>query len=270
VHHLPAPAYLSIAECCLAPFRLGLTATLERQDGREGELTELVGPVVYEKTITELSGEFLASYDVVRLVVQLSAEEQAAYDGARKRFLDFVASRQIRLGGPQGWQGFLRASARSEEGRAAFRAYREYRNIAHGTERKLDLLVGLLAEEKGRRTIIFTHDNATAYRISRELLIPCISHQTEVRERRAFLEAFEAGRVRAIVTSRVLNEGVDLPAAEVAIVLSGTGTVREHVQRLGRILRPSEGKFAVLYEVVAAGTAELGTSDRRRRHDAYR
>jgi superfamily II DNA or RNA helicase len=91
-----------------------------------------------------------------------------------------------------------------------------------------------------------------------------------MKERRAILDAFEDGTLPTIVTSRVLNEGVDMPAAEVAIVLSGTGTVREHVQRLGRILRPQEGKQAVLYEVVAADTAEVRTSQRRRNHDAYR
>ena len=68
----------------------------------------------------------------------------------------------------------------------------------------------------------------------------------------------------------MLNEGVDLPAADVAVVLSGTSTVREHVQRLGRILRPQEGKQAVLYELVAADTAEQFSSRRRRDHDAYR
>jgi superfamily II DNA or RNA helicase len=73
-----------------------------------------------------------------------------------------------------------------------------------------------------------------------------------------------------MVTSRVLNEGVDIPAAEIAVVLSGTGTVREHVQRLGRILRPMKGKQAVLYELVAKDTAEEYTSQRRRRHDAYK
>jgi superfamily II DNA or RNA helicase len=79
-----------------------------------------------------------------------------------------------------------------------------------------------------------------------------------------------AGELRCITTSRVLNEGVDLPAAEVAIVVSGTSTVREHVQRLGRILRPSEGKQAMLYELVAEGTTESMASERRREHDAYR
>ncbi len=73
-----------------------------------------------------------------------------------------------------------------------------------------------------------------------------------------------------MVTSKVLNEGVNVPEANVAIVLSGSGSVREHVQRLGRILRKAENKRAVLYELVAAGTAEERTSDKRREHVAYR
>ena len=81
---------------------------------------------------------------------------------------------------------------------------------------------------------------------------------------------FNEGTLPVLVTSRVLNEGVDLPSAAVAIVMSGTSTVREHVQRLGRILRPSEGKMAVLYELVAQDTTEEMTSKRRRRHNAYK
>lgn len=270
VHHLPAPAWLAAAESFLAPARLGLTATWEREDGREDELREILGPVVYRKEITELEGEYLADYETVRLTVRLSAEEQAAYDAARATFTDFVRRHRIPLGAPNGWQVFLRRTAQSASGRAAFKAYRESRRIAHGTERKLEVLAQILREERGRPAIVFTNDNATAYRISRELLLPCISHQTDVKERRFLLEGFEQGLFPAIVTSRVLNEGVDLPAAEVAVVLSGSGTVREHVQRLGRILRPGQGKQAVLYEVVAAGTAEERTSQRRRRHSAYR
>jgi superfamily II DNA or RNA helicase len=74
----------------------------------------------------------------------------------------------------------------------------------------------------------------------------------------------------AVVTSKVLNEGVDIPAANVAVVISGSASVREHVQRLGRILRPQNGKHAVLYELVTARTAETSTSARRRDHSAYR
>lgn len=83
------------------------------------------------------------------------------------------------------------------------------------------------------------------------------------------LDAFATGELPTLVTSRVLNEGVDMPEAEVAIVVSGTGTVREHVQRLGRILRPQKGKRAILYELVAADTTEVHASARRRNHAAY-
>jgi superfamily II DNA or RNA helicase len=127
-----------------------------------------------------------------------------------------------------------------------------------------------VADEWGRRTIIFTNDNDTAWRISQRLLAPCITHHTDTKERRAWLDAFGAGEIHVLVTSRVLNEGVDLPSAEVAIVVSGTGTVRESVQRLGRILRPGPDKQAVLYELVTEGTTETRTSERRREHDAYR
>jgi superfamily II DNA or RNA helicase len=270
VHHLPAPAYMLAAECAMAPFRLGLTATYERPDDGHEDLEHSLGPVVYRKGITELAGHVLADYETVRLTVHLSEEEQLRYTELRSQFTSFVGRKRIPLGRPGGWQTFLRHAGRSKEGRAAFKAYRESRAIAHGTETKLDLLATLLTEEAGRRTLIFTDDNATAYRISREFLVPCISHHTDLKERRAILEAFGTGELPTIVTSRVLNEGVDLPAAEIGIVLSGSGTVREHVQRLGRILRPGKDKQAVLYEVVAANTAEERTSARRRRHDAYR
>jgi superfamily II DNA or RNA helicase len=270
VHHLPAPGYLTAAMASLAPCRLGLTATWEREDGREDELVDVLGEVVYRREITELSGAWLAEYETVRLEVTLGDDERERYDAARKIFTSFIGRHRIPLGSPNGWRVFLRHASRSRSGRQAFKAYQESRRIAHGTEQKLDVLGTLLDEEQGRRTLIFTHDNATAYRVSREFLVPCITHQTDTRERRELLGAFESGELPVLATSRVLNEGVDLPAAEVAIVLSGTGTVREHVQRLGRILRPGDGKQAILYEVVAAGTSEVRASARRRSHDAYR
>ena len=269
VHHLPAPAYLEAAQSAMAPFRLGLTATYEREDGREDLLDEPLGPVVFRRNISELSGEYLAEYEVVRLSVQLSAEEATAYQEARQTYRDFIRSQGISMRGPGGWHRFLSAAARSKAGRAAFKAYQTYKRIAHGTERKLDLLATILDEERGRRAIIFTHDNATAYRVSREFLVPCITHQTDLKERKGYLAGFQDGSLPILVTSRVLNEGVDLPAAEVGIVLSGTGTVREHVQRLGRILRPQDGKQAILYELVTKDTTEEFTSQRRRRHEAY-
>jgi len=270
VHHLPGPAFSAAAECMLAPFRLGLTATLERPDGEHERLVDLVGAVVYRREITDLAGDFLAEYHTERLSVHLSAADRAAYEEARHTFRDFVDSRGLRLGGRGGWGSFLRAAASSRDGRRALRAWRTSREILHGASAKLRVLEELLRVHHDRRVIVFTNDNATVYRISRSLLLPAITHQTDVKERRRLLTAFQDGSLPVLVTSRVLNEGVDLPAADVAVVLSGTGTVREHVQRLGRILRKREGKQAILYELVVAESVEERTSDRRREHVAYK
>jgi superfamily II DNA or RNA helicase len=270
VHHLPGPSYSGAAEACLAPFRLGLTATLERTDGQHEGLLDWVGPVVYRKSIKELSGDFLAEYTTEIVKVALSPEEQEAYEAARSAFRTFCASRGLRLGGPGGWGRFLREAARSNEGRRALAGWRESRRILQGNEAKLGVLEHLLRKHVDRRCIVFTNDNDTVYTISRRLLLPAITHQTDVKERRRYLEAFSTGELPVLVTSRVLNEGVDLPSADIAIVLSGTGTVREHVQRLGRILRRREGKQALLYELVVEGSAEENTSKRRRNHEAYR
>lgn len=269
VHHLPGPSVSQAAVCSLAPFRLGLTATLEREDGQHTMLERLVGPVVYQRGITELSGLYLADYTIEHIEVPLTEEEGLAYAEARETYEIFVRSRGIRTGSRGGWQHFLREAARSREGRAAFAAWRESRRLVHASEAKLAVLSELLRRHADGRALIFTSDNATVYDISRRLLVPAITHKTPMAERKALLSAFADGDIRVLATSRVLNEGVDLPSADVAIVLSGTSTVREHVQRLGRILRKKEGKQAVLYELVAAGTVELRASERRRQHEAY-
>lgn len=269
-HHLPSPAYLLAAEASIAPWRLGLTATLERADGREALLDERVGPVVYARSIKELAGSHLAEYETVRLAVQLTPDEASRHSAARETYRAFVRSSGIYMGSPEGWGRFVMLSSRSREGRRAFRAYREQKDIATASEGKLEVLEGLLRQHGKDRVLVFTQDNETVYRISRRFLIPALTHQTDVKERRELLARFREGRYPALVTSRVLNEGVDVPEANVAVVLSGSGSVREHVQRLGRILRRREGKRATLYEVVTAGTGEEHTSARRRAHEAYR
>ena len=152
----------------------------------------------------------------------------------------------------------------------AMAAYRRQRELAFTAPAKLTYLEHLLSIHARDRAIVFSQDNATAYGVSRRFLLPCITHQTKVKERSAILRGLSSGTYNAVVTSRVLNEGVDVPDANVAVVLSGSGSVREHVQRLGRVLRRREGKRAVLYELVTRGTVETRTSDRRREHSAYR
>ncbi len=148
-------------------------------------------------------------------------------------------------------------------------SHHEDRKIAMGTQSKLRALEAILKNHAHDRVIIFTHDNDTAYTISQEFLIPCITHQTDVKERKHILDAFSSGHYRFLATSKVLNEGVNVPEANVAVILSGSGSIREHVQRLGRILRKRQGKQATLYEVVTKGTVEEYQSKRRTQHDAY-
>jgi superfamily II DNA or RNA helicase len=268
-HHLPGPTYAQAAEMSIAPFRLGLTATPERDDGGEVRLDQLIGPLVYRREITELAGRFLADYDTVTLRVHLSEEEREAYAREREIYRGFVQEEGIKLGGKAGWRRFLQHTCKSERGRRAFLAYRAQRAIAQASEAKLRLLETLLHHHREERVIVFTSDNETVYKISRRFLIPAITHQTKAKERYETLQRFSDGSLPYLVTSRVLNEGVDVPEASVGIVLSGSGSVREHVQRLGRILRRGEGKRATLYEVVAEDTGEEQTSQRRRQHGAY-
>jgi len=269
-HHLPAEAYSLAAQQCLAPFRLGLTATLERADGREALLSNLVGPVVYRKEIVELSGEYLADYDTECVALKLSPSERAEYEAERAVYTGFLRSQGIRMSNPQGWMEFVQRSARGAAGRRAMQAYRRQRELALAAPAKLDYLEHLLHMHRRDLTLVFTQDNATAYEISRRFLVPAITHQTKVSERSEILQRFGKGEYGVVVTSKVLNEGVDVPEANVAVIISGSGSVREHVQRLGRILRQREGKRARLYELVSANTTETFTSERRRDHAAYR
>ena len=144
------------------------------------------------------------------------------------------------------------------------RAHRDARRIAHATPGKLRTLGMIFANHPSAKTVIFTEDNATAYEVSQRFLIPCLTHQTAIKERQAFLDGFKAGSYTAIVTSNVLNEGVDVPDASVGVILSGSASAREFVQRLGRILRRGDGKQAILYEVIAKETREERVADRRR------
>jgi superfamily II DNA or RNA helicase len=269
-HHLPGPAYALAARAAVAPFRLGLTATPERADGRHADYDALCGPIVYRKDIVDLSGGYLAPYETVRLTVELGPDDRRAHDEARGTYRDFVARNGIRMSSPSGWSDFIIRSARSDDGRRAMAAYQRQREIAFAAPAKLDYVGLLLDRHRDDRLLLFTQDNATAYALSRRFLIPIITHETRVRERSEILAGLADGSYGAVVTSKVLNEGVDIPDANVAVVVSGSASVREHVQRLGRILRARAGKHALLYELVTANTAETFTSARRRDHSAYR
>jgi superfamily II DNA or RNA helicase len=132
-------------------------------------------------------------------------------------------------------------------------------------DRKLERLADLLERHRDDRIIVFTAHTELVYRISERFLIPAITAETGAAERREVLERFREGTYGRVVAANVLDEGVDVPDANVAVVLSGSGSEREFTQRLGRILRPkADDGRAVLYEIVSAETAEERVAARRR------
>jgi len=268
-HHLPGPSYAEAANAGLAPFRLGLTATPERADGADDMLPALIGPTVYRLDISEAAGEFLAPYEARVVSVNLTPEEEERYRTCREEYRRFVAERGISMSGPDGFRRFLFEAGKTPEGWQAARAFREQKRIMQAPAAKFRLLEELLARHAADRILIFTADNATVYHIARTYLVPAMTNQTKPKERKGILAKFHSGEYSVVVTCQVLNEGVDVPAANVGIVLSGTGSTTENVQRLGRILRKYGDKQAVLYEVITRGTAEEFVSDRRRQHRAF-
>lgn len=265
VHHLPSPGYASIAELFVAPFRLGLTATFEREDGRHTELERLVGGKVYEISIDRLKGTHLAEYTTRKIVTDLTDEERHEYEQYHAVFTNFLKAKRILLKSPQNFRLLVMRSGRDPQAREALLARNRAREIALNSRSKLDSLAEILKKHSGERMIIFTEHNSLVHLISREFLIPAITHTTSKEERAEILDNFRSGKYTTIVTSKVLEEGIDVPEASVGVILSGSGSKREYKQRLGRILRKQEGKRAVLYEIVSKGTTEIGISRRRRR-----
>lgn len=268
-HHLPGRTSRQVATMCLAPFRLGLTATPERQDDGEELIYELMGPLCYRRDIDEMEGKFLSPYRTERLEFELETDERERYESSRQLYTDFVRRNGINFSSPGGWARFLALCGRLPDGREALNAYLEQKRIARASRAKFNALWELFGQHAGERILVFTADNDTAYAIGRRFFLPVLTHHTKAKERKEFLDAFRAATYPVLVTSKVLNEGIDVPEASVGIVVSGSGSTREHVQRLGRILRPIHGKQATLYELVSVGTSESYVSQRRRQHRAY-
>ena len=268
VHHLPAATYSHIPEMSIASHRLGLTATYQRLDGLHGKLERLIGDIVYEKSIKELEGEHLAEYEIVRIAVDLTPKEKRAYQEHQKRYETFIREKGVKFYGADR-EDFLKQSAYDPEARRAFLAWFESRKIVMGAQEKLKILESLLKRHASDRLLIFTESNDLVYEISETFLVPALTHHTKTHERKWILDSFRKGKISVVVTSKVLNEGVDVPNANVAIILSGSASPVEHVQRLGRILRKGKDKQAVLYELVTRGTKEGQISYRRRQADAY-
>ena len=265
VHHLGGEGFRDAARLLAAPARLGLTATFERPDGAHEAVAELVGDRVYALDVDDLAGDHLAPYDIRRIEVELTDAERERYDEKQGTFVQYVRDAGITFTSGSDYQELVKRSGNDPAAREALLAKQDAREIMMNADRKVERLAEILDRHRDDRVIVFTAHTDLVYRLSERFLLPAITGETGASERRAILDRFREGTYSRIVTANVLDEGVDVPDANVAVVLSGSGSEREFTQRLGRVLRPkSDGGRALLYEVVSAETAEERVAERRR------
>ena len=265
LHHLAAPGYRTIAEQFASPYRLGLTATYEREDNLHVDFPRLVGGIVYQSSVNELARDkHLASFTVEKRYVKLLPEEEIEYQKNYDQYLSFLHKLGLRYD-HIALQKLIMISGKNQYARNALLARNKALDIALNSQSKIAELRKILSENPNRKTIIFTQHNKLVYLISNNFLIPFITHKSSKQEREDALNGFRDGRYRVLVTSKVLDEGVDVPDAELGIIVSGTGSKREFIQRLGRLLRTKPNfTNAKLIEIISSGTSEINTSVRRK------
>jgi superfamily II DNA or RNA helicase len=264
VHHFGAGAGDEVLEMCTAEARLGLSATPPEDAARRSRLDALVGPEVYHASVEELAGRYLASFQLITISISLSPSESKSYDSEMSVFRP-VCRAFFEAAPGASWSDFVRSAGRSDSGRRALAAWRRSRIIVRYNAEKRRIVNDLLLRHNNSRVLIFAADNDTAYSVAREHLVQPITCDIGKKERVRALGRFSAGELRILVSARVLNEGIDVPAADVAIIVGGSQGAREYIQRVGRVLRPSEGKNAIVYDLVTRGTFEVRRADEHRR-----
>jgi DNA excision repair protein ERCC-3 len=228
VHLLPAPIFRMTADL-QARRRLGLTATLVREDGREGDVFSLIGPKRYDAPWKDMETQgWIAPADCVEVRVRLTDSERLAY-----------------------------ATAEPEE---------RYRFCAT-TETKTQVIESLVRRHKGEQTLVIGQYIDQLDELGERLDAPVIKGETRIKERERLFQDFRTGEISVLVVSKVANFSIDLPEASVAIQVSGAfGSRQEEAQRLGRVLRPkASGKGARFYAVVARDTLDQDYAAHRQR-----
>ncbi len=228
VHLLPAPIFRMTADL-QARRRLGLTATLVREDGREADVFSLIGPKRYDAPWKDIESQgYIAPADCVEVRATLTDGERIAY-----------------------------ATAEPEE---------RYR-LAASSDVKLRVVRDLIQRHAGEQTLVIGQYIDQLDELAEHLGAPIIKGETPVKVRQQLFAEFRAGRIDLLVVSKVANFSVDLPEASVAIQVSGSfGSRQEEAQRLGRLLRPkADGKTAHFYTVVARDTVDADFAQHRQR-----
>lgn len=262
-HHFGLGLRDELLEMSVAKHRLGLTAT-PPDAAALARLEGLLGQVVYELGVGDLRGTYLADFDLIELRLPLDEDESRRYGQDQERFASVF--RVFARNNPHAsWEDFTSVAMQTPEGRAALAAWRRSRRLLGLTKKKAAAVHEILERHRSSKVLVFTAGNDAAYAIAKRELIMPITCEIRRKERARVLAGFRDGSLRALVSSRVLNEGIDVPDADVAVIVGGTRGEREHVQRIGRLLRPGPGKRATVYELVSAGTREVAQSRDRRR-----
>ena len=263
VHHLPTPSYRLIAEGMITPNRLGLSATPERSDELHVDLDDLVGKVVFRISYSDLREEgYVADYRLEKIYVDLSEEELKRYSLLVKKYRNYLNSKNLTMFSAKDFKKLIFRVGYDKKAREALLSHNEARQIALNAKKKIEIVEELLNHHSKDKVIIFSEYNDVVNEIGRKFFIPTITHKTKLSERENILDNFRQGKYSKIVTGRVLDEGWDVHA-QIGIMVSGSSSKRQFIQRLGRLLRPKEEE-ALLYELVTRKTSEMYTSKRRK------
>ncbi|RLF15805.1 MAG: ATP-dependent helicase [Thermoprotei archaeon] len=269
-HHAVSQSFRRIFMMSIAKYRLGLTATPFRSDGLHKLYDEIIGPIVYQVEMEELQKRgYLAEHVEKRIYVSLTPEEKKEYERLMNIYLKYCNEVLPHIEDPrERFKEVLKLCIKDPKAREAIRARHKARQIALSAEKKIKIVEELLKKFANEKVIIFSRYTDIVREISRRFFIPKILHDTPKDERDLILRYFKEGKITKIATAMALDEGVDVPDATVAIVISGTGSNREYIQRLGRILRPKDKK-AILIELITRHTIDHSLAYRRRRLELF-
>ena len=245
-----------------APLRLGLTSIPPEEQERRGEewqTDDLIGPTVYTLRLETLSAKQRAAYRTQRVLVDLTDEECTSYNAAYEAWRGYVREQGLQRSHGAAWvQELKRRSIVDADARRAWLSRRQALKLLEGCQGKFAAFEALLREYTGERMLVFTGSSEVAYNLSRQYLVPTISHATEPAERKYILDAYEAGQYTVVVTTEPLKEVTRGPEAKIAVVFGGGSRKQEYFQHLEYSLRKKAPVQALLIEVLARDTIEEG------------
>ncbi len=261
VHHLPADKFKYIALNTIAPYRLGLSATVVREDGKHEELFPLMGGIVYWKNAGELASEgYLANYVIRTVYVDLTREEKKQLRELIILYRKFARGRKF--------QEILAAARKGDENAInALKIHSRIKQIVQKSREKIKAVEKIVNRElsRGSKIIIFTQYVDQAKEIAERLNALLLIGEMNSLERKKTLEKFRNMNKGVLVVTTVGDEGLDIPDANIGIIVTGTGSRRQFIQRLGRLLRREEGKeTAILYEIITRGSSEEYQAKKRK------